>query len=62
MLMSNIASEAQSGGSIISFIFIILIWLVIAGLICFLIIKPIVSYFKTKQEYYQAKTEQLKKG
>lgn len=61
MLISNIASEAQSSGNVISFIFIILICVaIIYFLIIKKVIKPIINYFKTKQEFYQAQTEHIR--
>lgn len=53
----------KAAGGISGFIFVILIWVLIIVGIIFLIkkvIKPMLNYFKTKQDYYAAQTEYLK--
>lgn len=64
MLLEAAESTATQGGNVTSFILVILIWILIFAIICFVlikkVIKPILSYFKTKQEYYAAQTEHLK--
>lgn len=66
MLLQAIESTAGQSGNLASFIFIILLWmLIICGIIFILIkkiIKPMLNYFKTKQEYYQAQTEAIKRN
>lgn len=67
MLLEAEAQAAMQAGGITSFVFIILIWTLAIGipiiLLYFLIkkvIKPMLNYFKTKQDYYAAQTEYLK--
>lgn len=63
MLLEALESTTSQAGGIFGFIFVILIWVLIVVGIIFLIkkvIKPILNYFKTKQDYYAAQTETLK--
>lgn len=63
MFLSTVENTTGQAGSVVGFIFVILIWaLIITGIIFLIkkVIKPISSYFKTKQDYYAAQTEYLK--